>query len=594
MRHAIETAPRDGKVVILEHDPTGTCDIAHWSAQTGEWVSENGEPSKITPTHWRAMPHDKYLPQDDDESSNSSQLEPSSPRARRLVVACSIAVALIASALIRLYLDFEPATPLPREDSRKTESLALRQAGGDQATVQARTQAAVRTKQAVEASAPQRRQSSEKEPPQEVFMNELSEARRAIEGLNVQLRAEAANNAQLLDQERQRTAALAQQAAAARQELTTSTAEHRQALNEERARSAALASELAAAQPEIEAQAAQLRKASEETGQLRQADAANSAQSLEQERQKTAVIAQETAAARQELTTSTAKHRQALDEERTCSAALASELAAAQREIGTQAAQLRKASDETVELRQTEAANSAQSLDQERQKTAALAQEAAAARQELATSTAKHRQALDEERARSAALAIELATAQRENQMQTAQLRKAREETRQLRQATESSIRDLRQSLQQERDRTEAMARDIESARRTIDVRVTPEATANSNISKEAQAIELAAMTKPAAVDAQGSPEAMRLIVRARALLRQGNISAARIVLERAAETGSALASFTLAETYDPVILSTWGTYGTLGDTTKARELYAKAHAGGIQDAKDRLDELDK
>jgi hypothetical protein len=65
-------------------------------------------------------------------------------------------------------------------------------------------------------------------------------------------------------------------------------------------------------------------------------------------------------------------------------------------------------------------------------------------------------------------------------------------------------------------------------------------------------------------------------------------------VLERAAETGSALASFALAETYDPVILSTWGTYGTRGDTTKARELYAKAHAGGIQDAKDRLDELDQ
>ena len=177
---------------------------------------------------------------------------------------------------------------------------------------------------------------------------------------------------------------------------------------------------------------------------------------------------------------------------------------------------------------------------------------------------------------------------------QAAQLRKASEETEQLRQATESSITDLRQSLQKERDRTEAMARDIESARRTIDVRVAPGATADSDISKAAQVIELAATAKPAAADVQGSPEATRLIVRARALLRQGNISAARIVLERAAETGSALASFALAETYDPVILSTWGTYGTRGDTTKARELYAKARAGGIQDAKDRLDELDQ
>jgi hypothetical protein len=64
-------------------------------------------------------------------------------------------------------------------------------------------------------------------------------------------------------------------------------------------------------------------------------------------------------------------------------------------------------------------------------------------------------------------------------------------------------------------------------------------------------------------------------------------------VLERAAETGSASASFTLAETYDPLILSTWGTYGTLGDAAKARELYAKAYSGGIQYAKSRVDALD-
>jgi len=115
-----------------------------------------------------------------------------------------------------------------------------------------------------------------------------------------------------------------------------------------------------------------------------------------------------------------------------------------------------------------------------------------------------------------------------------------------------------------------------------------------NSISKAAQVIGVAAMGQPAAVEAPASPEATRLIARARALLGQGNIGAARIVLERAAETGSAQASFTLAETYDPVILSTWGSYGTRGDTTKARELYAKAHAGGIRDAKDRLERLDQ
>jgi len=42
-------------------------------------------------------------------------------------------------------------------------------------------------------------------------------------------------------------------------------------------------------------------------------------------------------------------------------------------------------------------------------------------------------------------------------------------------------------------------------------------------------------------------------------------------------------------ETYDPVVLSAWGTFGTQGDVAKAQELYAKALAGGIQEAKDRL-----
>ena len=52
MRQAIETAPKDGTVVILEDDASGTYKAAHWSAKAGEWVGEDGEPIKITPTHW--------------------------------------------------------------------------------------------------------------------------------------------------------------------------------------------------------------------------------------------------------------------------------------------------------------------------------------------------------------------------------------------------------------------------------------------------------------------------------------------------------------------------------------------------------------
>jgi tetratricopeptide (TPR) repeat protein len=97
---------------------------------------------------------------------------------------------------------------------------------------------------------------------------------------------------------------------------------------------------------------------------------------------------------------------------------------------------------------------------------------------------------------------------------------------------------------------------------------------------------------RPAVADVPGIPEAPRLMARASLLLSQGNVGAARIVLERAAETGSAPALFALAETYDPATLAAWGTLGTQGDVTKARELYAKALAGGVLEAKDRLNAL--
>jgi hypothetical protein len=100
-----------------------------------------------------------------------------------------------------------------------------------------------------------------------------------------------------------------------------------------------------------------------------------------------------------------------------------------------------------------------------------------------------------------------------------------------------------------------------------------------------------AATAQPAPPQASGNPEAARLMARARLLLDQGDVGAARTVLERAAETGSASALFALAETYDPAVLSAWGTFGTQGDVGKAQQLYAEAFAGGVQEAKDRLKE---
>jgi hypothetical protein len=152
--------------------------------------------------------------------------------------------------------------------------------------------------------------------------------------------------------------------------------------------------------------------------------------------------------------------------------------------------------------------------------------------------------------------------------------------------------------LQREFDGSEGPSREMPIGREpepgAIDPRTTFEPAANSQTAQATQAVEAAVSEQAAAVPSQGGPEVDKLMARASALLGQGDISAARRVLERAAETGSALASFTLAKTYDPIILSKWGTYGTRGDATKARELYAKSHAGGIHEAKDRSEALDQ
>ena len=282
------------------------------------------------------------------------------------------------------------------------------------------------------------------------------------------------------------------------------------------------------------------------------------------------------AKAAQAMTADAEPQRRALEEAQARAAALASELAGKSREIETQAAQSQKAVDAATKQKQAAESTIAelqQSLEQEQKKTAALMQEAKAA-QAMAAAAEPQRRALDEAQARAAALASELAGATKQKQ------------------AAEATATELQKSLQQERDRTEAMARDLATVRRTMDGRVTVGRSADSHVVHVTQAVKTAVTEPPKAAEAQGNAEAAKLIARASALLGQGNIGAARIVLERAAESGNAQASFMLAETYDPVILSAWGTYGTRGEVAKAREHYAKAHAGGIQEAKDRLDAL--
>jgi len=72
MRRTIESVPVDGTVVILEDAASGTYELAHWSVEAGSWLGQDGKPSKLRPTHWLAMHHDKFGRQDEQEDGESS------------------------------------------------------------------------------------------------------------------------------------------------------------------------------------------------------------------------------------------------------------------------------------------------------------------------------------------------------------------------------------------------------------------------------------------------------------------------------------------------------------------------------------------
>ena len=83
-----------------------------------------------------------------------------------------------------------------------------------------------------------------------------------------------------------------------------------------------------------------------------------------------------------------------------------------------------------------------------------------------------------------------------------------------------------------------------------------------------------------------------RLLVRADELFRRGDVSGARLLLERSMEAGHPRAAFLLAETFDPHVLSRLGALGIRGDAGKARELYARARSLGVAQAQERIEAL--
>ncbi len=347
----------------------------------------------------------------------------------------------------------------------------------------------------------------------------------------------------------------------------------------------------------------------------------------------------------------TADLRKSLQQEHDRAGRLEQDLAAARRDLETQTALAAKAGDEASQLKKTADAGTAdlrKSLQQEHDRAGRLEQDLAAARRDLEAQTALAAKAGDEasqlkktadagtadlrkspqqEHDRANRLEQDLAAARRDVETQTALAAKAGDEASQLKKTADAGTADLRKSLQQEHDRANRLEQDLAAARRNVEtqkvvaakagdetVRLKPGVESGSEELRQSLPPERDSKARPerdlalarskentrapsvavtSAINGQSEPEATAgLVARANVLLGRGDIGSARIVLERAAEAGNAEARFKLAETYDPFILSKWGTYGTRGDAMKAIDLYAKAQAGGIKEAKERLDAL--
>lgn len=88
------------------------------------------------------------------------------------------------------------------------------------------------------------------------------------------------------------------------------------------------------------------------------------------------------------------------------------------------------------------------------------------------------------------------------------------------------------------------------------------------------------AVTPPAPAPA-AEVDGKALVERAERLIRLGDISGARLVLERAAGRGDSRATFLLAQTCDPLMLRAWKVQGLKPDPDRARALYDKAAQEG-------------
>jgi hypothetical protein len=457
----------------------------------------------------------------------------------------------------------------------------------------------------------------EQAPDGDTLACELSAAKRDIELLqrlgqenerSEQLQRDVESMRRDLDAQKGLVAKAREEATKAKQAADGADAELKRAVQKERERAEALTRDLAQARSESYAHQAQSGKAADEAAELRKqiaagvtttavreptADERERIERLERDlataRRDTATLVAQAAkateeAARKKETSERemATSRSTLEAEKSKAERLERELATARRDLAALSAQASKATEVSAQATQTAQA--------------AKAAEEATRRKEVAErEVTASRSALQEEKSKVERLERELTTARRDTAALVAQTTKATEEAARKKEAAERETATSRTALQEEKSKAERLERELALAWAKPMVAAKDPAVRQA-VDAGPDGVEPPRKPAPARVDVRPSAAdvagAVRLLARATVLLGQGDIVSARTMLERAAEMGSVEASFALAETYDPSILAKWGTYGTRGDPDRARELYARANAGGIGEAKARFEAL--
>ena len=300
--------------------------------------------------------------------------------------------------------------------------------------------------------------------------------------------------------------------------------------------------------------------------------------------------------------------------------------------------------EKALQTAQASAAEQKLALEQERQRGDALVRELASAREEVEArkaaanaadasaknalaSTTEQKQAAEQERQQIEVLAHQLASSREDVGTLTARvaaLTDARTEAEKALQTAQASAAEQKLALEQERQRGGGQAVQVTNAssqagsispsttRSVLFKRAAPDGpgsasdaphTAADSVGKgdsaamPAREPQNAALGDPTRVAAPppraiGEHQIALWVKRGEEFTAAGDFVSARLVFQRAAETGNAKAAFMLAGTYDPAVLDLPRSMGVAPDIAKARLWYEKAKNLGSPEAARRLELL--